>query len=125
MSSILRDEAQKELGKQRTYQSDNGSELKNSKMRAIMVKVGVAIKHSRPYCPRTNGKVENRVKSIAKVFYSELASAGGLSGATDAVLVSTLASATAILNFRPASITTYSPYEVTWAAQECKPCTHD
>ncbi|CAN0034294.1 unnamed protein product, partial [Laminaria digitata] len=68
LRAILRREAEKEWDKPRTYQSDNGRELKNRLMAAMMAKYGVVMRHSQPYCPRTNGKVENRVKSVSKMF---------------------------------------------------------
>lgn len=73
--------------------------------------MGVEERHSREYTPSTNGKIENRVKQVARKVASELG--GDLKGKTQADLERALRSALAILNSNPVSLHGVAPYKVT------------
>lgn len=82
-------------------------------MATAMATLQVRVRHSRPYTPRTNGKVEQRVSAVSRMFFTELEPTGGLGNATLEIINKALESATAILNHRKISTSTYAPYEVT------------
>ena len=42
------------------FQSDNGSEFKNSNVRAVINNKWSRLAHSRPYSPRTNGDITSK-----------------------------------------------------------------
>lgn len=104
-------EREGERAKQPIHQSDNGSELKNKIMREALQAMGVEERHSREYTPSTNGKIENRVKQVARRVASELG--GDLKEKTQAELKKALRSALAILNSNPVSLNGVAPYKVT------------
>ena len=119
---ILKTELESEKNKQTIYQSDNGHELKNKYMRKELNNLGVLMRHSKPYNPRTNGKAENRVKVVAQKFAAEIFAWGGLSKATVADIIAALASATSILNWTPGSTSTYRPFEASCQVDPIRIC---
>lgn len=108
---ILNTELDREKETQTIYQSDNGHELKNKYMRKELGNLGVLMRHSKPYNPRTNGKAENRVKVVAQKFTAEIESWGGLSKCSIHDVIAALASATSILNWTQGSTSTFRPFE--------------
>lgn len=111
LDGILDEEGNRERTSKRKYQSDNGSELKNKIMKALLLALDVKEIHSRPYNPRTNGKIENRIKEISKKLFSELGGRG-VGDVSEEDLCKALGSAVAIMNSSVSSISSYRPYEV-------------
>lgn len=107
-------EGERERAKQRIYQSDNGSELKNRIMKEALEACGVEERHSREYSPSTNGKIENRIKQVSRKVASELG--GNLKAKKEGELKKAVDSAVALLNFSPSSITSFPPFQVTTVA---------
>lgn len=104
-------------------QSDNGSELRNRFMAQVLEIAGAIARHSSPYNPRTNGKVERQVATVSEKFAKEVTKLGGLEDADVATIKRALASAIAIINTRPGRVSTYAPYQVTVSQHENMCCT--
>lgn len=110
VDNFLNEEAKREREKTPIYQSDNGSELKNKIMKEVLQAIGVDIRHSREYNPRTNGKIENRIKEISRKVATELNK--DVKEASEEDIRNALVSALAIMNFNVSSTSTFRPYEV-------------
>ena len=111
LDRVIDEERKKEKDTERIYQSDNGSELKNKVMRALIQALGVKEVHSRAYNPRTNGKIENRIKEIAKTLKAEL-NGRDIADVSEEEIETLVRSVLATMNYNSSSITSYRPYEV-------------
>lgn len=118
LDRVIDEERRKEKAAERIYQSDNGSELKNKVMKALVQALGVKEVHSRPYNPRTNGKIENRIKEIAKRLQAEL-NGRDLADVSEEEIETLLRSVLATMNYNSSSITSCRPYEVRESYLSC------
>lgn len=118
LDRVIDEERKRENETERIYQSDNGSELKNKVMKALIKVLGLKEVHSRAYNPRTNGKIENRIKEIAKKLQAEL-NGRNLADVSEEEIEQLLRSVLATMNFNPSSITSCRPYEVRMSSVIC------
>lgn len=105
-------ETKKEKMKKTILQTDNGSEFKNKVMTELVrLRRGKRV-YSRAYNPRTNGKVENRVRQVAKNLRADLGERDLEAVVSEGDLESRLQSVVATMNYVKTSTTSCRPWEV-------------